>query len=129
VLASFAAVIGLAAPAQADPGGTDSGPDATFLAALHRAGITYQNGADAVAVGKKACDLMGQGQSETDVVKSMTEQNPGFTLSDAAKFTAIAASTYCPQHLGEPPPQQEPSPPPSQGFPPDIPLPPLPAAA
>jgi hypothetical protein len=42
VLASFAAVIGLAAPAQADPGGTDSGPDATFLAALHRAGITIK---------------------------------------------------------------------------------------
>jgi hypothetical protein len=43
VLASFAAVIGLAAPAQADP-------DADFLAALNNAGITYQSGPDAIGI-------------------------------------------------------------------------------
>jgi hypothetical protein len=37
VLASFAAVIGLAAPAQADA-------DGDFLAGLSNAGITYQSG-------------------------------------------------------------------------------------
>lgn len=39
VLASFAAVTGLAVPAHADP----SGDDAAFLAALKQAGITYQD--------------------------------------------------------------------------------------
>jgi len=29
----------------------------------------------------------------------MTEQNPGIDPTSAAKFTAIAASAYCPQHL------------------------------
>jgi hypothetical protein len=42
VLASLAALIGLAVPAHADPG-----PDAGFLDALNNAGITYHNGPDA----------------------------------------------------------------------------------
>jgi Protein of unknown function (DUF732) len=72
---------------------------------------------------------MNQGQSETDVIKNMTEQNPGFTSSGATTFTAIAVSAYCPQHLQEPAPAAEqPQPPPTPWFPPDIPLPPLPAA-
>jgi hypothetical protein len=95
VLASFAAVIGLAAPAQADPD-----PDASFLAALNNAGITYQSGPDATAIGRRACQLMGQGHTEPDVIKSMTEQNAGFTTDAATKFTQIAESIYCPQHIG-----------------------------
>jgi hypothetical protein len=39
LLAGFAAVIGVAAPA-----GADSGPDAGFLAALDNAGVTYKSG-------------------------------------------------------------------------------------
>ena len=42
VFASFAAVIGVATPAQADRGSNDSGPDASFLAAVDKAGITYE---------------------------------------------------------------------------------------
>ena len=38
MLAGFAAVLGVATPAQADP--ANSGPDASFLAALTKAGIT-----------------------------------------------------------------------------------------
>ncbi len=125
VLASFAAVIGVATPAQADPGSNDSGPDASFLAELNKAGIPYHSGADAVAVGKRACQLMDQGNSEVDVIKNVSASNPGFTMSNAAKFTTIAVIAYCPQHLGEPTTQ---APPPSSAIVPEIPWPALPAA-
>jgi uncharacterized protein DUF732 len=96
---SLALIIAVAVPAQADPSSTDSGTDASFLSVLHQAGITYGSGDTAVAAAKAACGLMDQGQPEIDVVKHVTEQNPGFTISGAAKFTAIAASVYCPQYL------------------------------
>ncbi len=99
VLASLAAIIGLAVPAQADPDSTNPGLDASFLAALDKAGITYTSRDSAVNAAKTACQMMDQGQPEIDVVKRVTDQNPGFTISGAAKFTAIAASAYCPNHL------------------------------
>lgn len=102
VLAGFAAVVGVAAPARADPVDNVSGPDASFLAALDKAGITYQSGPTAVAVARRACQLMDQGNSEYDVIKDVSASNPGFTTEGAAKFTMIAASAYCPQHLGQP---------------------------
>ncbi len=125
VLASVAAVLGMAAPAQADPGNA-SGTDASFLAALDKAGITYQSGATAVAVGKRACELMDQGHPEVDVIKNVSASNPGFTVDGAAQFTMIAASAYCPQHLGQPV-TQAPSPPSSVSWP-EFPLPAPPAA-
>jgi hypothetical protein len=114
VLAGFVAALGVATPAQADPG--NSGIDASFLAALNKAGITYQDAAVAVAVAKKACALMDQGNPEAGVIKSVSSSNPGFTVDGAAQFTMIAASAYCPQHMGQPitqapaTPQQQPSP-------------------
>jgi len=127
MLAGFAAVIGVAAPAQADPGRTNSSPDASFLAALDNAGITYQSKADAVVAGKRACALMDQGHPASDVIKSVSASNPGFTMDSATKFTAIATSTYCPQHLGEPT-AQPPPPPPSPVIWPEFPWPAPPAA-
>jgi uncharacterized protein DUF732 len=112
MLAGFAAALGVATPAQADPG--NSGSDASFLAALKKAGITYQDPTVAVAVGKKACELMDQGNPEAGVITSVSSSNPAFTADGAAQFTMIAASAYCPQHLGQPiaqappPPQQSP---------------------
>jgi hypothetical protein len=94
LLAGGAAMIGLAVPAHADPK-----VDAAFLSALTKAGITYNSGIQAVEAGKTACELMDEGQPEIDVVNKVVELNPGFTISGAAKFTAIAASAYCPQHL------------------------------
>jgi Protein of unknown function (DUF732) len=125
VLASFAAVIGAATPAQADPS-NDSGPDASFLAALDNAGITYQSRDGAVEACKRACALMDQGHQASDVIKSVSASNPGFTMDSATKFTAIATSTYCPQHLGEPT-TQPPPPPPSPAIWPEFPWPALPA--
>jgi Protein of unknown function (DUF732) len=107
MLAAFAA-LGVAAPAQADPG--NSGPDASFLAALKEAGITYQDPTVAVAVGKKACELMDQGNPEAGVITSVSSSNPAFTADGAAQFTMIAASAYCPQHLGQPITQVPPAP-------------------
>lgn len=105
MLAALAVAIGRAASAQADPD-----PDAGFLTALNNAGITYHNGADAIAIGRRACQLMDQGHSEADVIKSMTEQNSGFTTDGATQFTKIAEGAYCPQYPGAGPP----APPPSQ---------------
>jgi hypothetical protein len=119
-LASFAVVIAVAAPVQADPASND--PDASFLAALDRAGVPYNSGPVAVAVGKRECQLMDQGYSEVDVIKSVSAENPGFTMPDARKFTVIATGAYCPQHLGEPTRQ------PPSGIWPDFPWPGLPAA-
>jgi len=93
LLAAFGAVLGLAAPAQADPNGD-------FLAALNNAGITYHNGPDAIGIGQRACQLMDQGHSEADVIKGMTEQNAGFTNNGATRFVQIAEKVYCPQHIG-----------------------------
>lgn len=101
VFAGLVALIGVAAPAEADPAGY-SGSDASFLAALNQAGITYQSPATAVGVGKRACELMDQGHAQVDVIHSMSSSNPGFTVDGAAQFTMIAASAYCPQHLGQP---------------------------
>jgi hypothetical protein len=115
MLAGFAAVLGVATPAQADPG--NSGPDASFLAALNKAGITYQDPTVAVAVGKKACELMDQGNPEVGVIKSVSSSNPGFTADGAAQFTMIAASAYCPQHMGQPITQAPPTPLPPQQSP------------
>jgi hypothetical protein len=89
-----AAAVGLASPAHADPG-----VDASFLDALTKAGITFNNGPNAVNAGKTACGMMSQGQQGLDVIKHVSEQNPGITTSSAAKFTAIAASAYCPQFI------------------------------
>jgi hypothetical protein len=115
-------LIGLATPAHADPE-----PDTSFLGALNNAGITFHTGSDAVAIGRRACQLMDQGHSESDVVKGMTEQNAGFGTDAATKFTQIAETIYCPQHIGgaATPPQPTPQP---YYPPPDFPLPALPGA-
>jgi Protein of unknown function (DUF732) len=109
VLLGVAATLGLAVPAHADPDSPDSGVDSSFLDALKNAGITYNSGPGAVNAGKTACGLMDQGQPELVVIQHVTEQNPGISQTNAARFTAIAASAYCPQYLqrasdNQPPP-------------------------
>jgi Protein of unknown function (DUF732) len=121
VLAVLAAAIGLAGPAQADG-------DGDFLAGLNNAGITYKSGPDAIGIGRRACELMDQGNSQDDVIKAVTDQNPGFTNDGATRFVQIAENTLCPQHIGgavSPPPPQPQQP----AVPPFFPLPPLGPAA
>jgi hypothetical protein len=115
-LASLAVLIGAATPAYADPGGDASGPDATFLASLQQQGVSYKSGAAAISVGRKACELMDQGHSKSQVIQSLSADNPGFSPESAEKFATSAVSVYCPQHNGEPntapptplPPAQQP---------------------
>ncbi len=92
VLTSVAAIIGVAAPAHAD----SDNDDEAFLAALTKAGITYQSPNRTVAAGKKVCDLASGGKSQLEILRDIRDLNPGFTLDGAAKFTEAAASVYCP---------------------------------
>jgi hypothetical protein len=91
-LAGVAAVVGLAVPAHADP-------DSDFLAALTKAGVSYQSPSQAVAVGRAVCERMDSGMTATDLLSELRSSNPAITPDGAASFTAIAASAYCPQRL------------------------------
>jgi Protein of unknown function (DUF732) len=95
VLASVAAVIGTAAPAYADIGSSDQ----VFLAALKEAGLTYQDPDRAIAIGHTVCRLVDGGMTGMEIVKNLQDLNPGFQGDGAAKFTAIAATAYCPKSL------------------------------
>jgi hypothetical protein len=89
-----ASALGLAVPAHADPN-----VDASFVEALTKAGISFNDSPSAIKAGKTACGLMDQGKSQLDIVQLVVQQNSDISTVSAAKFTAIAASAYCPQHL------------------------------
>lgn len=92
-LAGAVAVVGMAAPAHADPS------DDAFLAALNQAGITYQSPDKAIKAGQKVCDLANSGTSQLDIIRDIRDLNPAFTMAKAAKFAQAAASAYCPELL------------------------------
>jgi len=94
-LACVAAVIGTAPPARADIDGNDQ----VFLAALTAAGLTYQDPEHAITAGKAVCNLVDGGMPGVEIVKNLQELNPAFEGDGAAKFTAIAASAYCPKTI------------------------------
>jgi hypothetical protein len=94
LLAGLVATIGVAAPAHAD------GVDDTFLATVKAAGITFQDPGKAIGAARWVCSMAGQGKQMADLVKTIQAQNPGLTGDNAARFTAIAANTYCPEALG-----------------------------
>ena len=116
MLTSVAAMIGMAAPAYADP----SGNDAEFLKHLSNAGLTYKDPDKAISVAKSVCDLADKGTSGTDIVSNLQKLNPDFTGDGASKFTAIAASDYCPKYVAgaSQAPKSPESQPPSEGQPP-----------
>jgi hypothetical protein len=91
-LASLAAMIGMTAPAYADS------TDDQFLAALGAADLTYPDPARAIAAGKSVCTMaVDQKTRMVNVVIAIHNSNPRLKWDEAANFTAIAASTYCPQ--------------------------------
>jgi Protein of unknown function (DUF732) len=94
------AMLGLAAPAYGDP---DNGTpdDATFLASLRSAGVTYENPAQAIAIGKSVCGQMGKGKSGPQLVSDLQLENPGLTTDHASVFIALAAKFYCPQQINQ----------------------------
>jgi hypothetical protein len=89
-----ASALCIAVPAHADPN-----VDASFVEALSKAGIAFNDSSSAINAGKTICGLMDQGRSQLDIVQLVMQQNSDITTVSAAKFTAIAASAYCPQHL------------------------------
>lgn len=89
-LAGFAAVIGLAVPAHADSS------DDSFIASLKAAGITYSDSDAAVGAGKWVCDKVSGGTDVSSVVKTLGTKNASLNPDKAAKFAAIAQTTYCP---------------------------------
>jgi hypothetical protein len=90
-LACPAAMIGMAVAAHADS------TDDQFLAALGAAGITYPDPDKAIAAGKSVCKMAGdQNMRMANVVIAIHNSNPGLAWDKAAKFTTIAANTYCP---------------------------------
>ncbi|HEU4360056.1 MAG TPA: DUF732 domain-containing protein [Mycobacterium sp.] len=97
LLAGLAAALGLAAPAHADRG--DAG-DAQFLAALSGSGLSHRaSDGVAIAAGRSVCQLMDNGFTPMDTVIAVQSTNPGFTMEHAARFTAIAVTAYCPEHM------------------------------
>jgi hypothetical protein len=89
-----ASALTLAVPAHADPN-----VDASFVEALGKAGVAFNDSHSAINAGKAVCGLMDQGRSQRDIVALVMQQNSDISTVSAAKFTAIAASAYCPQHL------------------------------
>lgn len=88
-------LLSVAAPAHAEP----EGDDAAFLANLNDSGISYSSPAQVISSAKAVCGLMGRGETGLQVVSDIKAQNPGMTMDAAAKFAALASSSYCPRHL------------------------------
>jgi Protein of unknown function (DUF732) len=98
MLTSVAAMVAMAPPAFADPG-SDPAADADFLSQLKQAGLTYQDPAAAISAAEDICDLVDKGSNDTEIITNLQQRNPGFTGNGAAKFTALAAGSYCPKYL------------------------------
>lgn len=96
-----AAAFALAAPGHATPGVVEVSAveRAEFIEALHQVGINFGDPAQAVAVAEAECGLAANGETSLELLNDVTEANPGLSVADAARFTAIAAKFYCPHQL------------------------------
>ena len=92
-------LIGLAAPAYADPPPAPAGDDAGFVAALHRAGISFASPGAAVTAGRAVCTCLDNGESGLGVLHDVETRNPGFDMDHASNFALTAAKFYCPRQL------------------------------
>ena len=105
MLTSVAAVIGMAAPAYADPP-SDADADADFISQLKAAGLTHQDPASAIAVAKDVCSLVDNGTPATEIESNLVSRNPGLSAHGAVEFITLATAEYCPKYLtgdGRPP--------------------------
>lgn len=85
-----AAAVGVAAPAQADPGAE------AFLNALTTSGITGIDPGTAVSVGQQVCPMLAEpGQQMADVASDVSDAI-GRPLGPATMFTGLAISLFCP---------------------------------
>jgi Protein of unknown function (DUF732) len=97
MLLSIPTMIVVAAPAYADPGPSN---DTDFLKQVNDAGLSFQDGTQAVTVARSLCDLADKGTPTADMEQSLKSGNPALAGNGAAKFMTLAAAEYCPTHLG-----------------------------
>jgi Protein of unknown function (DUF732) len=86
VLASFAAVIGLAVPAHADAG--------SYLAELDEAGVSYSDPTAATHAGLSICRGLENGDSFDTAIDSETAA--GHSAHDAGFIVGAAVKNLCP---------------------------------
>jgi len=92
-LVGVATAVTVAAPAHADPI-----TDNSFLSALTKAGIGYNDPAATTALGQSVCPMLVEpGKSFASVYSTVT--NNGINPDMAAFFTGIAISMYCPSMM------------------------------
>ena len=100
-LLGVSAMIGLAAPAYADPVPEPDGDDGGFLAALHQAGFGFSSPDAAVAAGRAVCSCLNNGESGLELVHDVKTHNPGMDMEMASNFAMISAKFYCPHQLSK----------------------------
>lgn len=100
-LVGVSAMIGLAAPADADPPPAPAGDDAGFIAALHQAGFSFANSDAAVGAGRAVCSCLNNGESGLELVHDVKMHNPGMDMEMASNFAMISAKFYCPHQLSK----------------------------
>ena len=100
-LVGVAAMIGLAAPAYADPPPEPDGDDAGFVAALHQAGFSFASEASAVQAGRAVCSCLNNGESGLELVHDVKSHNPGMDMEMASNFAMISAKYFCPHQLSK----------------------------
>jgi Protein of unknown function (DUF732) len=93
-------VIGLAAPAYANPPVPD-GDDGAFLAALHQAGFSFASSDAAVGAGRAVCSCLNNGEAGLELVHDVKMHNPGMDMEMASNFAMISAKYYCPHQLAK----------------------------
>ncbi|OBJ23256.1 glycine cleavage system P protein [Mycobacterium colombiense] len=100
-LLGASAMIGLAAPAYADPPPVPDGDDGGFVAALKQAGFSFNSPASAVAAGRAVCSCLNNGESGLEVLHDVKTRNPGMDMEMASNFAMLSAKYYCPQQLSK----------------------------
>src|SRR5262245_49996974 len=100
-LLGVCAMIGLAAPAYADPMPDPNGDDAGFLAALHQAGLDFPDPVRVVTAGKAVCSCLNNGEDGLELVHDVKAHNPGMDMELASNFAMISAKFYCPHQLSK----------------------------
>jgi hypothetical protein len=97
--AAVAAVVALAAPAQADPW-IDDQVDDHFVTLLEERGFNVSHDLQASralgAYARSICNAVDSGISYEDLMASVRGDNPTFTEMQSVVFTGVAMNTYCP---------------------------------
>lgn len=100
LLGTFA-VIGLAAPAHAEPREYGVADDAGFISALRASDIGFNSPDQAIASAKAVCMCLDNGESGLELIHDLKVRNPAITMEHASTFAVLAAKFYCPHQLAK----------------------------